>query len=347
MTSVGTDTHREILQQPELWPDTVRRVRASGLAKVTRAVLTGAGSSAYAGTAIEAGWPGARAIPSTELLLDYRRQLSAGDTVVSLARSGNSPESVAVVEKVQRALPGVRHVALTSNPEGKLANWKGVEAILLDPRTNDRSLVMTSAYSNLVVGGLALADPDAIEAALPILCAGWDRRFDEYENQAREIARTVPQRVVALASSALFGAAREASLKMLECTGGKVASIAETYLGLRHGPLSFVQADTLVLFFLSSDAGRRRYELDLVKELRAKKLGRLIGLGAAAEEASLFDGVVTSACATLPDALRTPAEIVFPQLLAFHLAVALGLDPDNPSPGGVINRVVQGVVIYD
>ncbi len=56
---------------------------------------------------------------------------------------------------------------------------------------------------------------------------------------------------------------------------------------------------------------------------------------------------MTTGASGLADYLRTPAEIVFPQLLAFHLSLRLGLNPDSPSPGGVINRVVEGVVIYD
>ncbi|HEX8984932.1 MAG TPA: hypothetical protein VF767_05870 [Bryobacteraceae bacterium] len=346
MAAPGENTHREILQQPEIWPDTVKRVRASKVTGIARPVITGAGTSAYAATAIEAAWPGARAVPSTELLLDTSF-LAPDGVLLSLARSGDSPESVAVVDKIQRTLPGVRHVAITANPEGRLANWKGVEAILLDPRTNDRSLVMTSSYSNLVMGGLALAQPAAAEAALGALCEGWERRFPEHEAKARALAANPPARLIALASAPLFGAAREAALKTLESTAGRTAALAETYLGLRHGPLSFIEQDSVVLCFLSSDSGRRRYELDLVKELRSKKLGRLVGLGAADAGDGLFDEVVTTAASCLPDALRTPAEIVFPQLLAFHMSLKLGLNPDNPSPGGVINRVVQGVVIYN
>jgi tagatose-6-phosphate ketose/aldose isomerase len=297
--------------------------------------------------AVEAAWPGSRAVPSTELIFDFPQYLAPNGTLISLARSGDSPESVAVVEKVRRRLPGVRHVAVTANPQGRLAIWKGVEAILLDPRTNDRSLVMTSSFSNLVMGGIALARSDELEEALPALCDGWAARLEEHENKARAIAQDPPPRAVALASSPLFGLAREAALKVIESTAGRVASLAETYLGLRHGPMSFVQPDTLVLAILSSDPARRRYEMDLVKELRAKKLGRLIGLGAADGEAALFDEVVTTGASGLPDYLRTPAEIVFPQLLAFHLSLRLGLNPDSPSPGGVINRVVEGVIIYD
>lgn len=347
MIEPGSNTHREIFQQPEIWADTVRRVRASGVTGIVNPVLTGAGTSAYAGMAVEAAWPGSRAVASTELLLDFRQFLSPDGVVVSFARSGDSPESVAVVDKIQRAMPGVRHIAVTANPAGKLANWKGVEPILLDPRTNDRSLVMTSSFSNLVMGGIALARLQEVEAAVPAICGGWDKRLEAHEAKARAIAQNLPARAVALASWPLFGAAREAALKMLESTAGRVGALAETYLGLRHGPMSYVEPDTLVLCFLSSDAARRRYEIDLVKELRSKKIGRLIALGSPDGDSGLFDEVVTTGASGLPDYLRTSPEIVFPQLLAFHLSLRLGLNPDSPSPSGVINRVVQGVVIYE
>ena len=292
VAEAGTITHGEIKQQPEIWPDTVRRVRAAKMTGITDPVLSGAGTSAYAAMAIESAWPGALAIPSTELLLDFPRFVRPGGTVISLARSGDSPESVAVVQKIRQALPTVRHVALTANPKGKLAGWEGVEAILLDPRTNDRSLVMTSSISNLVVGGLALARPDEIEAALPALCEGWDQRFDQHEAKAKAIAQNPPARAVVLGSLPLYGAAREACLKMLESTAGRVAAISETYLGLRHGPMSYVQPDSIVLCFLSSDPARRRYEVDLAKELRSKKLGRLIAVGEGDPE--VFHDVITT-----------------------------------------------------
>jgi tagatose-6-phosphate ketose/aldose isomerase len=33
-------------------------------------------------------------------------------------------------------------------------------------------------------------------------------------------------------------------------------------------------------------------------------------------------------------------------LLGYHLSLRIGLNPDNPSPDGIINRVVSGVRIY-
>jgi len=337
----------EIFQQPELWPDTVRRVRLAALEALPPPVLTGAGTSAYAALAVEAAWPKSCAVPSTELFLDFRNKLAEDGAVVSFARSGDSPESIAVVDKIQRVLPRVRQVAVTCNAAGQLAHWPGVEAILLDPRTNDRSLVMTSSFSNLALAGLCLARPQEVETALPALCAGWATRLPRYQAKARELAHNPPARLVTLASAPLFGAARETCLKVLEMTAGRVIPLAETYLGLRHGPMSFLEPETLVLCFVSSDPARRRYELDLAWELRAKRLGRLIALGAPEVNSGLFDDIISTEASLLPDYLRTPAEIVFPQLLAYHLSLRVGLDPDSPSPGRVITRVVEGVRIYD
>lgn len=340
----GRLTREEIFQQPDTWRETFARVRAAAR-QLPPPILTGAGSSAYAAEAVAAGWPGARAVASTELFLEFRRYLGEEGLVVSLARSGDSPESIAVVAKIQQALPGVRHMALTANPQGRLANWPGVEAILLDPRTNDRSLVMTSAYSNLVLGGLTLARPREVEQALPLLCEAAREALPRLDEAAARLAERPPRRAVALAGWSLMGAAREAALKLLEMTAGKVAAIAETYLGLRHGPMSFLEDETLVLCFVSSEPRLRRYEEDLVRELRAKRLGRLAAVGPA--EPELFDLALETRAGSLPDWLRTPVEIIFAQLLGWYLSVRLGLDPDNPSPGGVINRVVQGVRIYE
>jgi tagatose-6-phosphate ketose/aldose isomerase len=310
-------------------------------------VITGAGTSAYAAMAVAAAWPNAHAVASTELFLHFETMLGSAGLVVSLARSGDSPESTAVVEKIQRRLPDVRHIAITANSGGKLACWPGVDAVLLDPRSNDRSLAMTSSFSNLVLAGCTLARAAEMEAALPALCEGASTVLSSCTGLARTLADNPPRRLVALASAPLFGAAREACLKVLEMTAGTIATLSETYLGLRHGPMSFVEPDTLVLCFLSSEARVRRYEMDLIEELRSKRIGRLIALAPPDTPAAAFDSVISTSASSLPDYLRTPAEILFPQLLAYECSLRLGMDPDNPSPAGVINRVVQGVRIYE
>ena len=58
-------------------------------------------------------------------------------------------------------------------------------------------------------------------------------------------------------------------------------------------------------------------------------------------DSALGQDFVPAMAPNLPDELRGPFEIVFPQLLAYHLSLASDLDPDCPSPDGVITRVVQ------
>jgi tagatose-6-phosphate ketose/aldose isomerase len=346
----GALTRAEILQQPQLWPTTLGRVVAHGLFKMPTdfpVVVTGAGTSAYAASVVAASWEGSLAIPTTDLLLDTKPFFSNDGLLLSLARSGDSPESIAVVEKIQKQFPRVKHLAITCNATGNLAAASGVEAIVLDPRTNDRSLAMTSSFSNLVLAGLSLRHHQQVGAALPSLCHRVESYLPEFEERARAIARRSISRVTILASRPMYGAAREASLKILEMTAGNVVAIPETFLGLRHGPMSFLREDSLVLCFLSSDPRTRRYEQDVVDELRGKHLGYIVGIASEETDGHSFDELIPASAANLPDYLRVPFEIVFPQLLAYYLSLQSGLDPDSPSPNGVITRVVQGVRIYE
>ena len=123
-------------------------------------------------------------------------------------------------------------------------------------------------------------------------------------------------------------------------------TLCETYLGLRHGPLSYLRENTVTVCFVSPDEQSRRYEEDLLEELREKRLGRLVGIVPEDTSRDVFDVVVPALVPDLPEPMRAPFEIVFARLLGYHLSLRFGLDPDNPSPDGVINRVVQGVRIH-
>ena len=312
-----------------------------------RVIITGAGTSAYAATAIAAAWPSARAIAATDLLTDREDYFNPTGILISLARSGDSPESVGVVRRIQKLYPAVRHFAITCNSEGRLANHPGVNVLRLDPRTNDRSLVMTSSFSNLVLAGLAFRHLSELEQALPDIAVAAGNSLSEMDEQARGIAARRFSRAAILASRPLIGAAREASLKILEMTAGQIPVLTETYLGLRHGPMSFLREDTLVLCFLSSSPEIRRYDQELLEELHAKKLGYVVAITPAELNGVPVAHQIRAIAPELPDNLRTPFEIVFAQLLGLHLSLRTGLNPDNPSLGGVITRVVRGVRIHE
>lgn len=350
----GALTHGEIYQQPLLWRTTLAQVRATRLRCLQEprpAVLTGAGTSAYAAAAIAAAWPGSRAIPTTDLLLYAGDEIEIAvpgfcnrGVLISLARSGDSPESLAVVSKLQSACPRVCHLAITCNANGRLARLAGAERIVLDPRTNDRSLAMTSSFSNLTLAGLALRHGAELGEHLAAICDRVEQELPLLDAAARELAATPAERYLVLASGALRPLATEAALKILEMTGGKTIAMHETFLGLRHGPMSFLRADTLVICFLSSNPNRRLYEEDLIRELRRKSLGRIVVVGG---DCGLNEVALPAQAADLPDYLRVPFEIPFAQLIAYHLSLAAGLNPDNPSPEGIITRVVPEFQLHE
>jgi tagatose-6-phosphate ketose/aldose isomerase len=157
---------------------------------------------------------------------------------------------------------------------------------------------------------------------------------------------------VFLGDGAHFGTAIESRLKLQEMTGGAVMCAYETFPGLRHGPEAVIDERTLVVAFLSEDPFARRYELDLLSELRAKRLGRavLAVAGQAREASALADVCVEydpDGRIGLPAEYAPPVQVIAGQLLALFTSLARGLKPDNPSETGVIHRVVEGVKVYD
>ncbi len=96
------------------------------------------------------------------------------------------------------------------------------------------------------------------------------------------LTRSRFERVVYLGSESFKGLAREAALKLLELSDGKIVALAETPLGFRHGPKTIVNGGTLVVMFLSNDPYARRYEVDVLRELRADGVAsRVVALHAA------------------------------------------------------------------
>jgi tagatose-6-phosphate ketose/aldose isomerase len=343
----GKITRSEIYHQPHLWIDTFDRMQGKswrGWAN-GRGVLCGAGSSAYAAGAIQAAWPLSRAIPTTDLITDPR-PLKHADFLLSIARSGDSPESIAVADAASRDLPMLPQLAITCNPEGQLARRSQIQLLLLDPRTNDRSLVMTSSFSNLVLAGLSLSHQKIFRSHLTHICSRVERRMAELDGLAQDFAGLRPSRAVILASAPLFPWAQEACLKILESTAGGIGVLPETYLGVRHGPMSFLDRETLVLCLISGEPQRRLYEADLLNELKMKQLGRVICIAPPDFNCNGIGTPIPASAPDIPDYLRTPFEIVFPQLLAFYLSLGRGLNPDSPSPNGIISRVVNSVTLH-
>jgi len=364
----GLDTAEEIVHQPALWRElathlVTEKSRIAAFLGDTlgnpqqRVILTGAGSSAYVGEIIadeiNAAWPcQVRALSTTSLLTHPALYLerTAPTLVVSFARSGNSPESTAAVQLVRDMVPTARFLNITCNADGALAlQGAGDEQtlnLMMPAASCDRGFAMTSSFSCMVLAALAILSADAIGAALARIGQLADlaeASLKKWVAPVAALAARPDQRIVYLGSGPLEALAKEAALKVLELSGGRALALANTALGLRHGPKSAVNADTLVLLFFSNQPSARRYEQDLIDELRRDRIaGGCIAIGPDAADADL--GADVPACS---DAWLSVLWLLAAQLFSLHKSAALGLTPDNPFPDGTVNRVVQGVTIYD
>ena len=358
-------TLKEICQQPWTWLRTCDRMIASRdnlkkeVAGIRSLVLTGSGSSEYAAECVrlllqnELGIC-AESISGGSLLMYGGKALPPGrpGLLVSLARSGDSPESSGAVELLLDMEAEYRHVVVTCNEQGSLARaWRDHEKVhvtTLPAETQDKSLVMTSSFTNLLLAARfigMLERPDKYRSVCERLSQITKGLIRSNFDILAKIAAADFRRAVFLGSGSRFGASREAALKMLEMTSGRVTTLCETYLGFRHGPMSYAQDDTLMVCNLSCDSTVRAYELDLLRELDRKKLGlSKVIIGEGIPDSVIREGDEVIECqglAELGDEETPIVYVVVAQLLAFFRCLEEGLRPDSPSEGGIINRVVE------
>jgi tagatose-6-phosphate ketose/aldose isomerase len=218
---------------------------------------------------------------------------------------------------------------------------------------NDRGLAMTSSFTNMVLAGQCVGhlDDDArFGEVVAQLCETGRRFLPVAAEAAAAITSLGLTRACFVGAGALRAVADESALKVVELSGGKVTTLAETPLGLRHGPLSSVDGQTLFVAFLSSEARRRSYELDLLREIDRKRLGRaraVVTAGGGEDTASLVDYCLSLDCsANFPDHFRPVLDVMFSQLLGLFASMRCGLKPDQPSPSGTITRVVAPIKMY-
>ena len=363
-------TAREISQQPAM----LRRTHTALVADKAaldgflrplldrpdmRVILTGAGTSAFIGESL-APYLGARlscrveAIATTDLVaapyLYFDREAVL---LVSFGRSGDSPESIAALDLADRFVRDLHHLAITCNPQGALAcrvkTAGNGRTILLPEETHDRSFAMTSSFSCMLFAALAaLAGIDGMSARVEAMARAAEAVIATQQAAMQRGAAKGYERVVYLGSHIFKGLAREAALKLLELTDGGIVAIHDSPLGFRHGPKTIVNDRTLVVVFVSNHAYTRRYDLDLLDELRrdGKALGLLAIAGREEGIPAGVEHIVMNGMADAEDVDLLIPFIAAPQMFAFEQAIDRGLSPDKPNKSGTVNRVVQGVRIH-
>ena len=373
-------TPREIWQQPDTWINTYERCRerSSNLSDVLRRAgigrgstssptvyLIGAGTSDYTGRSLAPFlrqrwscdvWP----VPSTTMLSEFEEFHRPGREYlwISFSRSGQSPEGVALLQRALDRHREIRHLVITCNQDGPMAQLCArhpdrAMALVLDEAVNDRGLAMTSSFTNMVLAAQCVANLEDL-SGFGKTVAQMAETGRQFLPAAAEVAEAMAQlactRGCFVGSAALRGVADESSLKVVELTSGKITTMAETPLGLRHGPMSSVDDQTLFVAFLSSEPRRRGYELDLLREINRKHLGRVravVTAGPHTDVTSLSDYCLSLNCPPdFPDPYRPVLDVMFGQLLGLFASLQSGLKPDQPSPSGTITRVVQPIQLY-
>jgi tagatose-6-phosphate ketose/aldose isomerase len=371
----GFNTAKEISTQPELWMETYfkllneKEIVKDFINEILQKdcpyiILTGAGTSAFVGEALEGPYQKrwgetTRAIATTDLITHPENYFlpSRPTLLISFARSGDSPESLAAVELAAKYCNDLYLLNVTCNKDGELAKTGGNSnslVFLLPEETNDRSLAMTSSFTSMLLAGLLFLDLDNLESKLPEIQKLKDYGnfvLDNYTDKLRNLAETDFERMVFLGSGPLRGAAHESHLKVQELSDGNVMCAFDSYMGFRHGPKAVVKSGTIITYLLSNNTHARKYELDLIRSVNKTSTGHIsVAIG--------FDFDPLELKIDLP--LKLPGEInevpeeflpvvyLLPaQIIGFFKSVSLGLSPDSPSKNGSITRVVQGVTIYE
>ena len=378
--SMGIEyTPKEIESQPKVWiknfellrdrEDEIRSFIESKILrkKYVRVILSGAGTSGFIGLSVEnllrKRWcRDVEARPTTDIVTSWDSIFlrDAETTVISFARSGNSPESVGTILLANKFLDRVSHIVVTCNRYGKLAKMvDGGENVLLlvtPDEANDKGLAMTSSFTTMTSTAQFLAyiqDVDKYERIIKSMSEAAESLIEEYSSLLREISNLNFKRAFFLGSGALYGCAVESSLKLQEMTSGKVICKSDTFMGFRHGPEVAVDDNSLIVFYVSTDSFTRKYEIDLIEDIYTKNLG-LVKIAicdkSIKEIAEYVDHVIEfnpEGDLDIPDSCRPMLDVIVAQTLALFKSLNLGLKPDNPSESGVITRVVKGVKIYD
>lgn len=367
-------TSAEIGQQPELWvrcfeqieqdQDAIRAFLNQAMAfKDLRIIVTGAGSSAFIGNAIapilsksisQVVMP----IPTTDLVSHPHSYFKpeVPTLLISCARSGNSPESLAAVAFAQTLTKDVFHLVLTCNSEGKLAQktkaLPNALTLLMPSEANDQGFAMTSSLTTMLLSAYLTFHLDDLSLLKPLVLEERNHaifNLGQNTDTINSLAKQDFHRAIFLGSEAFKALAEESALKLLELTGGKIDAMHNSSLGFRHGPKSAVHEKTLICLFLSGDAYARKYELDLLSELLSENIAQQIvvlateGISPMVHPRLIWHQVKGTEGKS---AFLFLQYILFAQQLAVALSIKHGFKPDDPCPSGMVNRVVKGVNIY-
>ena len=370
----GFHTANEIAQQPETWLKTLDIVTSKRseieafISQVTGqedfdVIFTGAGTSEFVGNSLAPILQAAygrnfKSVATTNIVVTPEVYVhpTRPTLLVSFGRSGNSPESIAAVDVVNEVNKNAKHLVITCNHEGKLAlrDDENIYSIKLPKETNDQSFAMTSSFSNMFLAAYLSFNIDKLDsytdAVKEVVRVGKHIESDRFQIVKDTVDSFDFDRIVYLGDADLNGFAQESALKMLELTAGETVTMHNSPLGFRHGPKSIVNNKTLTVIYMKEAEYVRKYQIDLIREMSGQRAGNKIMVVDTRHDSQIKDLVdvyeVIEYNETMNMDLVGLNMVMYAQIFSLYQSIKLNKSPDNPWPSGLVNRVVQGVIIY-
>lgn len=333
-------TLQEILSQPVAWRAVLQELERQAAilksywrpGKTQEVIFTGCGSTYYlsrSAAEIFKGETGAlvSAYPASDLYLfpDLVLTKDISRMLVTISRSGETSETLRAADQFHARDHGPVF-AITCYEGSPLVKKASVSLIARE--AHEKSVAQTRSFSSMLVAakGLAalLAGRSLSSRFLQLPELGADLISSHHELSRRLGSDPTFERFFFLGSGPLYGLACEAMLKMKEMSLSY--SEAFQFLEFRHGPMSMVNKDTLIVGLLSETAFD--HEARLLSDMR--KMGAKVfaitpielSMGHADHQVVLPGG--------LSDLERGALYLPLLQLLAFYRSVSKGLNPDKP-----------------
>ena len=346
--------HKEIHEQPDTLADTIRprvtlepaelRLQDFQLPidgrDIERAVIVASGSSNFAGMV------GARYLrelaqlpATTEVASEFAYgpgPLSPGTLVIAISQSGATADVLLAVERARAdgapvvALVNTVGSELTRTADAAFHLHAGPEISVCATKTfvsQLGALYLLSCHLGVLRGILS---PDQLARRLthiahaPLAVA----RVLDVENQIEELARRYHDAAnfLYMGRGLAHPIALEGALKLKEISYIHAEGFAAGEL--KHGPIALVAPDIPVVAVALNDELRPKI-LNAVEQTRSRN-GRVILIASEGEDlhAGIAEDVIT--VPRTPPLIAPVVSVVPLQLFAYHIAVWLGLDVDQP-----------------
>jgi glucosamine--fructose-6-phosphate aminotransferase (isomerizing) len=346
---------KEIFEQPDTVRDAMRgrltveectaklgglNMTPAELRDVARVVLTGCGTALHAGMVGEYLIEQLATIPTeVEYASEFRHRntpMTSNTLVFAISQSGETADTLGALRESRRK--GYRTLGICNNVASTIARESdggvymhaGPEIGVAATKSFTSQLVILTLIGLLLgrMRHLSTAEGSRIIEALEALPEQVEKVL-ELSDQIKEIAK----KYVDVNGMLFFGRqfnfpiALEGALKMKEIT--YLFAEGHPSAELKHGIIALVRPDLPSIFIAPEDAVFSK-NLNNIEQVKARK-GPIIALtsgNGAKQLKALANDIIE--VPSVPDPVSPILTVIPLQLLAYHLAVALGRDVDKP-----------------